>query len=218
MFSARNKQYLVSAMASQKIANDIEKRLDLAALSSYEASMAEIRQYLVVAFANANLGNLLADKFAQAAACLVAKAAQEAEVPAVAAAFDAAVAGVTGNVELEADVAGVDGNDILLIADGVKDLDTLVADWNAANVGNEVSLLSANGSDVPDAAEEMQLAGGADLIPEINNLPAAKAAFNSSALSEDFKKIIVVALCDQEAAAQFISEHDAMVIGVAALS
>jgi len=74
--------------------------------------------------------------------------------------FDGAIAGVTGNVQLEAVTAGVAGNSILLTGDGVKDVDTLISDWNGANGSNQVTLTSANGSDVPDNAEAMQLAGG----------------------------------------------------------
>ncbi|NRA76870.1 MAG: phage tail sheath subtilisin-like domain-containing protein [Pseudoalteromonas sp.] len=78
----------------------------------------------------------------------------------VSASFDGAIAGVTGNVQLSAITAGVAGNSILLTGDGVKDLDTLVADWNGVNGSNQVQLDSSNGSDVPDNAEAMQLAGG----------------------------------------------------------
>lgn len=76
--------------------------------------------------------------------------------------FNGVIAGVTGNVQLTADVAGVDGNSILLTGDGTKTLTVLVNDWNVANVGNEVTLNSANGADIPDNAEAMQLAGAID--------------------------------------------------------
>jgi hypothetical protein len=76
------------------------------------------------------------------------------------ASFDGAISGVTGNVQLSAVTAGVAGNTILLTGDGTKDLATLVSDWNTANGSNQVVLSSANGSDVPDNAEAMQLAGG----------------------------------------------------------
>lgn len=77
--------------------------------------------------------------------------------------FDAAVPGVTGNVQLEADVAGTIGNDIELTGDGVKDLDTLVSEWNTANPTNTVTLLSANGADIPNDTEVIPLSGGAGL-------------------------------------------------------
>lgn len=229
MFSFRNKQYLVSAISNQQVANDIEKRLDLEALASYELPMSKIREYLVVAFANAQSGNLLADKLEQAEAALYAQAYLEIpevpevpEVPAVAAQFDGQVAGMTTDVTIDADVAGVAGN-VTLVADSVSDIDALIAAWNLANVGNELTLSAGDGSQVPTA--DIELVGGADLIPAIPAIPAsnpslvaAKAAFNSSALSEEFKKIAVVALCDNEAANALALEHDEMVAGIAALS
>lgn len=87
-------------------------------------------------------------------------------IAAVAASFDAAVAGVTGNVQLTADVAGSAGNSILLVGDGVKDLDTLVSEWNLANPGNTVTLDSANGADVPDNLAVMSLSGGSNAIDD----------------------------------------------------
>lgn len=76
--------------------------------------------------------------------------------------FDGAIASVTGNVQLSADVAGLSGNLILLTGDGVKTLAVLVSDWNTANAANTVTLDSANGADIPDAAQAMQLAGATD--------------------------------------------------------
>jgi hypothetical protein len=77
--------------------------------------------------------------------------------------FDAPVAGVTGNVQLTAGVAGVAGNNIVLAVDGIKTLSTLVSDWNTANPGNGVFLNSANGSDIPDSGASIQLSGGSDI-------------------------------------------------------
>ena len=76
--------------------------------------------------------------------------------------FDAAISGVTGNVQLSADFFGTKGNDIVLTGDGVKDLNTLVSDWNTANPDNLVSLDSANGADIPDNLELMELSGAVD--------------------------------------------------------
>lgn len=83
----------------------------------------------------------------------------------VAATFDAAIAGVTGNVELSADDAGIKGNLILITGDGILDLDALVLAWNVANPTNTVSVDSANGADVPNDLEAMQLAGGLGNAP-----------------------------------------------------
>lgn len=87
------------------------------------------------------------------------------EVVNIAASFDAAVSGVTGNVELSADITGTIGNSILLSGDGAKTLNTLVSDWNTANPSNTVTLDSANGTDVPAGATSMQLAGGLQKLP-----------------------------------------------------
>lgn len=80
----------------------------------------------------------------------------------VAASFDGAIAGVTGNVQLSADTAGTGGNAILITGDGIKTLTVLVSDWNTANPTNAVTLDSANGADVPTDLEAMQLANGID--------------------------------------------------------
>jgi len=87
------------------------------------------------------------------------------EIVNVKADFDGVIAGVTGNVQLEASVGGLLGNSILLTGDGAKTLTTLVSDWNTANPSNTVVLLSANGGDTPNAAEAMQLSGGLQKLP-----------------------------------------------------
>jgi len=78
----------------------------------------------------------------------------------VKASFNAAVSGVTGNVQLSAVVGGTAGNNILLTGDGIKDLATLVSDWNTANPSNLVQLDSLNGTNIPASAAAMQLLGG----------------------------------------------------------
>lgn len=55
------------------------------------------------------------------------------------------------NVIFIANVAGANGNDIFLQFDGVSNIDTVVAAWNTANVGNEVSH-NGVGTDVLDAS------------------------------------------------------------------
>ncbi len=139
--------------------------------------------------------------------------------PAVAATFVGAIAGVTGDVDLEADTAGEDGNSIVLTGDGIKDLDTLVSDWNTANPANTVSLNSANGADIPDAAEEMQLAGGADEVLDSDaNLAPALAAMGDEPMSDDTYECLKHALGDKRAADEFRAAYDAMVEAVQAIS
>lgn len=79
--------------------------------------------------------------------------------------FVGPITGVTGDVDLEADNAGTEGNSIVLTGDGAKTLSTLVSDWNTANPDNTVTLNSANGGDTPAAAQVMQLAGGKYNLP-----------------------------------------------------
>jgi hypothetical protein len=84
------------------------------------------------------------------------------DVLGVASSFNAAVAGVTVNVELLADNVGTVGDAILVTGDNVITLTVLLNDWNVANPANTATLLSANGADVPALAAPMQLAGGVD--------------------------------------------------------
>lgn len=64
-------------------------------------------------------------------------------------------------IDLEAANRGTAGNAILLVGDGVKDVDELASDWNAANPENEV-VVNGGGSEVPVLDDELQLAGGVD--------------------------------------------------------
>ena len=109
----------------------------------------------------------------------------------VSASFDGVIAGVTGNVQLTANVAGTTGNSILLTGDGIKTLTVLVSDWNTANSENEVTLTSANGSDVPDDATAMQLAGGVDA--EANEkLPDDTDMSDPSAYVFDAEEVLLI--------------------------
>jgi hypothetical protein len=209
MFSQRNKPYFVSAIANQQIADEIEQRLALAAYTSYKFSNQEISAYLTAAMANKAQADVLANKLAQAQACLYQKANP---VPAVAAHFTGQVAGMTTNVTINAVVAGVASN-VTLVADSVSSITVLIAAWNLANPANTLTLASGNGAQIPTA--DIVLAGGA--AASFAGLTAAKAAFDSSVLSAEFKKIAIVALCDIQAANDLFAQHDAMVIAVAAL-
>lgn len=81
--------------------------------------------------------------------------------PAEASQFDGQVAGMTTDVTIDADVPGTAG-DITLVADSVKDIDTLISDWNTANPSNTVSLSAGDGSQVPTA--DITLSGGVDEV------------------------------------------------------
>lgn len=84
--------------------------------------------------------------------------------PAVAASYNDQVAGMTTNVELEANEAGVIGNSIVLTFDGVIDIAAAIVAWNAANPENEVSLVAGDDTQVPNSGEEIVLAGGVDAL------------------------------------------------------
>lgn len=86
--------------------------------------------------------------------------------PGVAATFAGTPAGASSVVGIEADNPGVAGN-VTLTGDGVDDVDDLVAAFNAANVGNELSV-TAGGAEVPDNGENIVLAGGVDAIPGVD--------------------------------------------------
>jgi len=77
----------------------------------------------------------------------------------IAAQFTGQVAGMTTNVTIDADTAGVAGN-ITLTADSVTDIDGLISAWNLANPSNTITLTTGDGSQVPTA--DITLAGGAD--------------------------------------------------------
>lgn len=92
-------------------------------------------------------------------------AASAVEVVNIAASFLGPVAGVTGVVEITANSGGTEGNSVLLTGDGVKDLQTLVNEWNLSDPIVSITLISVNGSDIPDPGEEIQLTGGKYNLP-----------------------------------------------------
>ncbi len=69
-------------------------------------------------------------------------------------------------VNFEAVTAGVDGNSIALVFDGIEDIDTVVGDWNTANPTNTVSH-DGTGIDVLLAATAT-LVGGLDAINSVD--------------------------------------------------
>jgi len=63
-------------------------------------------------------------------------------------------------VTIIANTAGTAGNSITLTFDGVDDVDTVLAAWNAANPSNQATLDSGDGGQVPDDGDSLQLSGG----------------------------------------------------------
>lgn len=78
------------------------------------------------------------------------------------ASFSGQVAGMTTDVVITADEAGAAGNDVLLTFDGVADIAAVLAAWNLANPTKTASVTSGDDSQIPDNAEEIQLASGSD--------------------------------------------------------
>jgi hypothetical protein len=63
-------------------------------------------------------------------------------------------------VTITANTAGTAGNNITLSFDGVDDVDTVLAAWNAANPSNQATLDSGDGGQVPDDGDSLTLSGG----------------------------------------------------------
>jgi hypothetical protein len=223
MLSQETKLRLSHAVTDAGIADEIEKRLITATpalpadsqviLDSLDLRASEsIENRLASGLAGDRqgaAGREIAEKLAAIVAVLAAHADGE-EVAAVAASFSGQVAGMTTDVEISADVAGSAGN-ITLIADSVTDIDGLILAWNTGNPGNEVSLVSGDGSQVPTAG--ITLSGGSDASDA--NTAAAQSALGSSQLSAETKLCLAHALGSQGAADE-IQSALAAAVGFAA--
>ena len=62
--------------------------------------------------------------------------------------FTGLVAGMTTPVTIGADHAGTIGNAVVLAGDGTSSINTLIANWNAANPSNDITLTSGDGTQV----------------------------------------------------------------------
>lgn len=188
-----------SAPANASEAQDLLKAID-------EAKNKDIEERLFTALAgDGSQGLALADRLEKMVDVLkaVADGDEVTGTPAVAASFTGQVAGMTTDVTIDADVAGEDGNDVVLQFDGSDDIDTVILAWNTANPGNEVTL-TGDGSQIPDNGEEITLTGGADAVLDSDaNLAPALAALGSEPMSAEMKKHLVSALADQKAADEF---------------
>jgi hypothetical protein len=71
------------------------------------------------------------------------------------------VSGLGTPVTIRANAVGTAGNSIVLSFDGVDDVDTVLAAWNAANPSNQATLYVGDGTQVPDNGETITLSGGA---------------------------------------------------------
>jgi len=84
------------------------------------------------------------------------------------ASFTGVITGTSTSVTLTANNLGTNGNSIVLTGNGVSTITTLIANWNAANPSNQVSLTSGSGSQVP-AIGTTSLAGGLSGTPLVTN-------------------------------------------------
>lgn len=81
------------------------------------------------------------------------------------------VAGMTEDVEVDADNAGTIGNSILLEFNGSDTIADVVAAWNLANPSNTATVISGDDTQVPDSGTSMQLAEGAEKSYEVEDVP-----------------------------------------------
>jgi len=70
--------------------------------------------------------------------------------------------GLSTPVTITANTAGINGDSIELLADGVLNVNQLIANWNIADPSNTISLTSGNGSQIPTFGTTFTLVGGTD--------------------------------------------------------
>lgn len=85
----------------------------------------------------------------------------------VRATFTGQAAGMTTDVTITAVNTGAAGNSISLAFDGIITVAAGLAVWNAANPLNTASLAAGVGTQIPDAAETIDLATGVTAVAEI---------------------------------------------------
>lgn len=216
MISKNTAYVLEVALANDKVADEIAARLISAApVDANEAQTIldvldlnmnkKIEEYLIVAMASRVAGKELAKKINGLTAVLQAQADGE-EVAATFAQFEGQVAGMTTDVTIDADVAGLAGN-ITLVADSLTDIDGLIAAWNLANPANEVTLSAGDGSQIPTA--NIVLAGGTDASDA--NLVPSQEAMGSDHMSAATFEILVVAMASRAAAQDFKDAFNTMI-------
>lgn len=229
MLSKETKLRLVHAVTSQNVADEIERRLisatpalpanSQAILNSLNESLnASVSERLVIALAGDDrgaAGRELAQKLNGMVQVLKAHADGN-EVPAVAASYTGQVAGMTTNVTIDADVAGLAGNLITLSFDGIKTVSAAIAAWNLANPANTATLSAGNGAQVPNNATIITLSGGA--AADDANTAVAQAAMGSQEMSAATKRCLVHALTSEAAANEVEAAYNAMISAVQAIA
>ena len=143
-------------------------------------------------------------------------------VTAVASQFVGQVAGMTLDVTIDADVAGIAG-DVTLVADSITDIDGLILAWNTANPANTLTLSAGDGTQIPTA--DITLSGGVDAVLAGGNISERSESIirimmcdyrgsnelislieaGSGSMSERTKDIVRIALCDYRASNELIA-------------
>jgi hypothetical protein len=80
----------------------------------------------------------------------------------IAATYSGTPTGTTLPITLTAANIGAGGNSILLTGNGAADIATLIANWNTANPGNQVTQTAGISTQVPAVGALMQLSGGVE--------------------------------------------------------
>lgn len=88
-------------------------------------------------------------------------------IPGIAASYSGSDLGLATVVSIQANSAGVSGN-IQLNFDGSSTISATISNWNAANATNLISLISGDGSQIPQKGS-LNLSGGTDAIPAITH-------------------------------------------------
>jgi len=229
MLTKDTKLRLVHALADQKTADELEKRLIsttpanpaastavLATLDDSDKMKKDLEERLFTALAgDGSQGREMSKKITKMLDVLKAHADGD-EVAAIAASFTGQVAGMTTDVTIEADTAGAAGNSVSLAFDGVDDIDTVIAAWHLGNPSNTVTLASGDGSQVPDNGESIDLAGGADASDA--NTAAKQAEMGSEPMSDKAFESLVSALADRAAAQELKDAYNAMITAVQAIT
>ena len=93
------------------------------------------------------------------------------------------------NITFTADTEGAIGNSILLVFNGIDDVDTIVANWNTTNPLNTVSH-SGVGDEVI-ASQSLDLYGGVDAYSKIVNIDERLGEFDLKLITTDSNRLKV---------------------------
>jgi hypothetical protein len=229
MLSKDTEFRLDHAVTDDKIGDEIAARVEVSSTPA-DASAAQaildlldssknsdVSERLFTALAgddNGAAGKELSKKINGMMAVLEAKANGD-EIAATTATFTGQVAGMTTDVTIDADVAGLAGN-VSIVGDGSTNLSQLIILFNLLNAGNTVTLTSGSGTQVQDNGASIDLAGGADSSD--TDIAGAKTAMGAEAMSESTRYSLEHALTDKTAANEFKTAYDAMVAAIQAIS